>query len=321
MSQLILFQWLKKWAGNFKKENMYYLDTSALRVLSKDLPELKAHPVYISVLGLIEIISRVRHSEQDFTRCKSTLSSILKSGIKVDHRMPDQVLLSGFDLINKKYDFKEFRVDCLNKIIALTQECTSLEDFIKKEKILSEAIKHPLEYFEIYDKSFGENFSQSFDSETKIIREAFDRVKSGLEIDTIVPKEVLNGSFPDFCVWFLDTQELINESATVFALAQRAVSDLTGFGHSAESQDEIYESYNGKTSAFVAAYSRLTMYVHKNGGRPGRNDPLDMAHFLYIGEGSILISNDKKMLQISNEIKCPAYDSSGLKEKFSIRKI
>lgn len=294
---------------------MYYLDTSAIRVIGKDLVRLsQVVKIKISVLGIIEIISRARSSESDYLRCKSTLKTVMDSQLSIDYDMPDKVLLSGFDYINDRCNFKEFRVDCLNSVLKILLDSGDYNTFLTEQKALS--VSHPLEYFEIYDQSFGEGFSESFDKETQIIKEAFRLVKEGKAENQIVPKEIIEGSFQNFCEWFMDEQELINESVTVNGLAQRGMKELAEAGLLVEDVGLIHDSYNGCISAFVSAASRLTMYVHKNGGRPGRNDPLDLAHFLYIKEGDFLVSKDRKMLELSRLISCPCSEPESFRDRF-----
>jgi hypothetical protein len=279
----------------------FYLDTNAIRKIGRNLSDVsKKVPVKVSVLGQIEILSR---ASADFQRCQSQLSIIEKSGIQIDKDMPDKLLLNGFDYVDNLCSFVEDRVPCLDKVIATLINSQNWPEFSDAESKLQ--LSHPFEYFYEYDKDFGVEFNKGFIEETKIIRRAFELAKSG-QAATLMPPEVLSGNFQNFCKWFLDKQELINESVTVNGLAQRAVSELQNFGIKGNhSVGEIHDSYNGKNSAFVGAISRLTMFTHANGGQPGRNDALDLAHLLYIREGDLLVTSDAKMIGLANEIGLP----------------
>lgn len=275
----------------------HYLDTSAVRQFGGKLAELaQKYKFETSMLTIVELLSK-SDEKASYPRCKSQIESLLKSKIPISEDMPDKLILTGFDYASM-FDFQESRTPCLKKIINFLINSEDVESFIKLDS--ESGSSHPLEYWKIFDNTFSKQFDSTFKDDTKMLKMAFQKSKEQGGSKEI-PLEVLEKGFQYFCEWFMDNRADINFAATVNGLAVRAANDLPG-EHSVE---VIYTSYNGKNSAYVDATSRYAMLIHKNGGSPGRNDGLDLAHFLYIKEGYALITNDTKMLQLSEKIGCP----------------
>lgn len=284
----------------------YYLDTSAIRQIGAKLPELaQKTELKASVLGQMELLSRAG-KEESYDRCKAQLHLLSKSGIQIDDNMPEKLTVWSFDYMVERTNFKDKRVPCLKKLVEFLLESSDCDDFKKRDEEAN--FSHPLEFWEIYDDEYGKSFNEAFVADTKMLREVFKDVQSGEKDSPIVPGEILEQGFSSFCGWFMDNKGDVNFAATVNALAHVAANYIS----SPEAVAMIHDSYNGTNSAFVDAMSRLSMYTHMNGGSLGRNDALDLAHFLYVKEGSRLVTADVKMARLSASIGCPVYNPETL---------
>ena len=66
-------------------------------------------------------------------------------------------------------------------------------------------------------------------------------------------------------------------------------------------EEETFDAYNDRLDSFSRALSFAAMELLERGAQPGRNDMLDLAHFLYIPQGTRLATTDRRMRTIASQ--------------------
>lgn len=288
---------------------MYYLDSSSLMTGVNAIPGKTDKYVFTtSVLAIIERLSGAGKDDKSFGRARSVFKMLNESKIQIDWKMPDYYLHSGFDYVNGRFQIVEERTPDLGKILKCLMDSKDRAEFIESEKKLQ--LKFPLEYFEIYDSSFGPNNPEKAKEEIEIVKQAFLLAKEG-KYDSLVPEEVLQQGFAKFSEWFAEQNGVLNDSLTVWSLAQRTAKSC-GLELIDKNISEIYNSYNDKTRVFVTAYSKSSIRNIGAQNLPGRNDPIDLAHLLYLREGMHLVTEDKKMRQVAEAVPVKVFSITEL---------
>lgn len=278
----------------------YYLDSSSLITGVRKLPELKGkYDVLTSALSIIERVSSAGKDDASYGRAKSVIKALSESKYTVDWNMPDYYLHSGFNYLRDNcYGIVEYRIKDLEAILKCLLDSKDRESFLVEEQSLN--LKYPLEYFSHYDSSFGPSDQARMKEQIDIVKEAFKQAEAGTH-NTLVPKEIIAQGFKKFAEWFAEQNGVLNNSLTVWSLAQRTANSLGKNPLTDEVVGEVYKTYNGLIDVFVSAYSIASIKNIGSQNMPGRNDQIDFAHLLYIAKDAALVTEDKKMRVTAEE--------------------
>lgn len=280
-----------------------YLDTSVLRGLGHRSTKALEGKCYTSALALLELLAGVSKDDNSYTRRRAVIVAILNAPpTSVVWELPDTRLLMCFSYVRENCTTQELRIEPLRRILECVRANSNRAAFIRAEQALG--LSFPIEFFEQLDREIGAEFRKSTEKGNSEIRAAFNAQPVD---NNIVPANILNGSFKDFCQWFRDKEKVLNFSTTVFGLARRVVDLAPSLP-----VEKVHDSYNGSIDVFVNAFSFASMTKTANMDLPGRNDALDLAHFLFLADGDALATNDGGMASIAEAIGVPVIGSSGL---------
>jgi hypothetical protein len=272
-----------------------YLDTSAIRGQGGAFDAAGPRAFTASALTFVELLNGIGTDDTSYTRRRSAIRRVIEnSAIRVIWEFPDQRITNCFGELQRAYQFIEKRVPSLQDILRLVQQHEGRGDFLTAEQGAN--VEYHLDYFEHLDNAFGQPFRLATVDGNIQVRSMFDAARS---LDSpVVPSFIRQGSFRDFCLWFRDQQRDLNRAITIAALARRAAVQVDS------SQPDLlvrrfYDTYDGSIDLFVDALSHATMSMMSDMTGPGRNDPIDLAHFLYLSQRAGLVTNDKKLTEIA----------------------
>jgi hypothetical protein len=262
-----------------------YLDTSVLRGLGRRATKVLDQGCCTSALALLELLAGVRKDDKSYARRRAAILAVLDATPKsVIWELPDSRLTTCFALVRKTCTTIEQRIEPLRKLL----DCVRLSPDRTAFAVCAEGLNLPfsIEFFEKLDGEFGVEFRKSTEKGNAEIREAFNRAPAG---GSIIPANIRTASFNEFCIWFRDQAALLNFSITVSGLARRVVEQVPSLPEGA-----VHDSYDGSIDVFVNALSFVSMAMTANMDLPGRNDALDLAHFLFLEKGDTLATDDNK---------------------------
>lgn len=270
----------------------FYLETSTVRALGGKIRNLKDDREYFtSALSLVELLSAAQGSDRSYRAAKQILLAIEERKIPIDWTLPEGKLGNSFDYLLHK----EMRASDLAKIAETLRESDDHASFLKKEQDAN--LKYGLGFLCHYDNSFGIQFTKATIAGNKDIKDTISKQKG----DSIFPQEELDLPIKDFCKLLNSKYFELNKSLSVWAIAgvmatwiEDPVTD--------ETTAKIYNSYNWQTERHIIAYTYYCTEKTGTQDQPGRNDHLDLSHFMYLGWDDILVSNDKDMITLGNTL-------------------
>lgn len=178
----------------------YYADTSSIRKAGRSLASLlQSGRLRTSVLSAIELLNGVTTSEDEFRRRRAGLQTL--NG-RIDGRMPEQVIFSGFQALVDEFDFIEKRLWSLEIILNTLDHADTLADF--RHDLDAATLGFPLDYFASYDQKFESVFGRVVETEAREVRRL-------LSVPTL-PRLIQRGQYPAKCC-----QETLRGSATGFS--------------------------------------------------------------------------------------------------------
>lgn len=291
----------------------YYADTSSIRRAGGGLASLlESGRLRTSVLVAIELLNGITQSEKEFRRRRSGLRTLNRW---MEYRMPEQVIFSGFEALVDEFDFIEKRLESLTFIINTLDQVDSLFDF--RYALEDVMLDYPLAYFTSYDQIFERVFVPGSETELREIRRLFESADvHQVDPTGTIPREVLAGSFKRFCDWLLTDKISLNESLTLMALAKSAAGMVIKTP-SEELINRVYTSYNDIGYPFLKALSVKSTDLMCINSQGQRNDGMDLAHFLYLREGEILVSDDLAQRELAGRIGVRAITLNELRHVLS----
>lgn len=288
----------------------YYADTSSIRKAGRSLASLlQSGELRTSVLAAIELLNGVTTSEDEFRRRRAGLLTL--NGW-IDGRMPEQVIFSCFQSLVDEFDFIEKRLWSLEFILNTLAHADTLADF--RHALAATTLGFPLDYFASYDQKFESVFGRIVEIEAREIRGLFECA----DVPTVdptrtIPSQVLSGNFAEFCDWLLADGTSLNESLTQMALATAAAS-LVIEAPTDELLSRIYHSYNNIGNVYLKAFSVKSIELIRTIAHGRRNDGMDVAHFLYLREGEVLVSEDSAQRELAGRIGVHAITLNELRD-------
>jgi len=273
---------------------MLYLDTSAVRAVGKRLAQLHRPDLCTSALTIVELVAAATSSEAELKRIRPGLEVLLTgSPVSIDWRMPEAFQATSFAWMKENCQMQERRLESLTKLGSLVVSSSSLTEFGERETAAK--LQFPVDYWREFDFLFGKAYVESSRVTGLQLREAFERAKRGEGNIGLLGTAIQDMTYPAFCRWFAKEHSLVNRSATVHALAHRLAADMTSADPPDNLVAAIHDSYDGSIDVFVDAFSWRAMVDHGEGRTPGRNDALDLAHFLAIETNAVLSTGDRIM--------------------------
>ena len=137
----------------------YYLDTVAIRKLTKELTKFK-DICFTSALAITELIAGI--SESDFIQRKAAIRSLLNSKIEVDWRTVIEIVISSFP----RPGYREIAMDDLKVLCVILDQSENKDEFITK----SMHLKHGVEYFIKFDEELRSGFAKAMGNKINGLR-------------------------------------------------------------------------------------------------------------------------------------------------------
>ena len=267
-----------------------------LRRRSRELPRSPLrHVAYTSALALIELIAGARESENQFARRRAAIEGIFRAELPVDWQLPDAKIACAFPRLRQKYDMFETRCGSLEALVTLLRKCNSAQEFSRRADALSLPV--PLRYFEEFDATYGKDTSGD-PVWPKEYRQLF-------EVGA-VPTQFLGlsstASYAEFMRAF--QASAFNEIVMMEALAE-VVAELAGYTD-VRDIEELRKTYDGSIGPYLKALS-YRHFEQAVGRQPGRNDAIDIAHFLYLVPGATLVTTDRSLAQLAVGLEIPCF--------------
>ncbi len=288
----------------------YYADTSAIRAAGGSFASmLESNRLRTSVLTAIELLHGVTKSEDEFRRRRAGLRTL--NGW-IDGRMPEQVIFSSFPALSVEFNFIEKRLGSLANILKALDQTDTLADF--GHALAAATPEFSLDYFASYDQRFESIFGRCTEAGAQEARRLFEgHDASNVDPIGMIPSEVLAGSFADFCHWLLTDAISLNEYLVKMGLAAEA----TNLAIESPSNELIYRvcnSYNGIGYNFLKVLTVKLTTQESTNQDCHRNDGMDVAHFLYLCEGEVLVSEDSAQRELAARIGVRAITLNELRD-------
>lgn len=275
-----------------------YFDTSAIRMKgSSILNTIDSVNSTTSILTAIELISAAAENEKEFQRVRPIFRSFFDGSFEIDWRMPEEKIFSAFSSLNAVFEYQEHRTASLIQYLNVAIKAASNVLFIE----MCEGLKcqYSLRYFVDYDKMFGRQLRESLSDDMKQIKNIFQ--KHGGQPNAFPEDWNVQIDMGYKEMWDLPHMRQVLLYATIYGMVHVALDFCGQVGHEL-AEEEVYDSYNQSIEVFIKAFSWIMDDISKNGRTMGKNDPLDLAHFLYLTPDSVLLTNDGRMRQVAKSI-------------------
>jgi len=261
----------------------YYLDTVAVRRLSKELPKLKGNS-YTSALVILELISGI--NEREFKIRKQVVKNLLESRFPIVWKLPETIKAEAFPII----EIKEKRTLGLLKICFELLRSENLETLI----LTTENEVYNIDFFKEWDNTHSFGFVDATSKGNEELKKIYndERVNNGEAFENYA-KQFVKSLASDFEV---------NNAVTIKGMASNYAAQVSSNGEEV-SEEEVYNSYNHSIDIFLESFSLFS--AKKSGvlGTPAKNDYVDLNHLLYLRSdpNCFIVTDDKMILNIINK--------------------
>ncbi|KQX10980.1 hypothetical protein ASC72_21155 [Flavobacterium sp. Root420] len=258
----------------------YYLDTVAIRKLSRELNGIKDR-CYTSALCIFELISGI--NQKEFSARKKALENLFNSGIQIIWELPEAMKTYAFPLV----EIQESRTPGLKMLSNHLLKSADIDEFISntRDHIYSQ------DFFNELDGIYSSGFITATSRGNQTLKEIFQQIreKDG-EVFEKIAKDYLRSLATD----------PINRQITISAIANNLAAGVRKSGDQIE-VTEVIESYNGSIDVFIDAFSLYTIQKSALFNSPSKNDFVDLHHLLYLGneQKDCIVTDDKMILEIT----------------------
>lgn len=260
----------------------YYLDTVAIRKLSKELSSLNKL-CYTSALCIFEIISGI--SQNEYLARKKAVVNLFASGIPIIWELPEAMKTHAFPIV----EIIEHRTSGLMNISLHLLDSIDFADFASRTK----DELYSLDFFSDLDNVYSAGFINGTNRGNQNLKEIFKHIreKDGEDFEKIA-KEYLKSLVAD----------PINRQITINAIADYLAVHVNKAGDQME-VSELIKTYNGSIDVFIDAFSLFTIQKSALLNSPSKNDFLDLHHLLYLKNDrqDFIVTDDKMILEITSQ--------------------
>lgn len=242
-----------------EKNIEYYIDTSVLKSsIVKIHKSSFKYNFCISGLNLLELFSQI--NIDSYNKIRSNLININKSYVKIDWRLPE-------DIIAKSYGLKIFiqRTKWLKKIY------NSVLGSSDHSKFINNVEKKHLRYIYNYDKIFEETNDELKSEEIKNVVKIFNSIKTQSNIKENYSEFLKQDSAL--------RQFTISNFKNILHLI---IGPLTNTKVGIESANTLIKNYNRKIDVFIYFYTLYKLDKYSKKEFSGRNDFIDLLHITYL---------------------------------------
>ncbi len=274
---------------------MYYLEPNSIMSLSTEWIARNRSRCYTSYLAFLEIVSGI--TKENYTRQRSALTKVVRSRIKVDLRMPQQILAQAFG-INYGYDTRtkpfmntvDFIVysDSYDQVYERTIEKSRYWSLRSLQKADGQVSIPEIEVVKEHQKKLVEQFSPEVLKSYKVL------FRDRKEIDNIGDR----GVFVDLLekTFQLEVQQNAGAALRLFKDKIRGEIDI----------QLLLKNYKGSLDVhfYLHAYRFWKNVILQND--PGVNDSYDTDHLMYVGDKNDKIVTDDGKLYLDLKYLYPS---------------
>lgn len=258
----------------------YYLDTVAVRRLSKELPKLKDNS-YTSALVILELISGI--NEREFNIRKQVIKNLLECGFPIIWKLPETIKAEAFPIL----EIREKRTLGLLRICYELLRSENLETLILK----TENEVYNIDFFKEWDSTHSFGFINATSKGNEELKKIYndERLNNGEAFENYA-KQFVKSLASDF---------ELNNSITVKGMASNYAAQASSNGEKV-SEEEVHNSYNHSIDIFLEYFSLFSAKKSGELGTPAKNDYVDLNHLLYLRDNlnCFIVTDDKMILNI-----------------------
>ncbi|MCY6356214.1 hypothetical protein [Clostridium sp. ZS2-4] len=259
----------------------YYLETNAIRHLSKYLGKLSNECIFTSYLTIFELLSGIVDNKSFIVR-KNILKSVIDSKIEIDWSTLKERLHHAhkIDYFDKEKIIAQIMVD-----IVLESESYEQLDELSEKK----GFQYRIESFQLLDQEISEAG----------INESKENIKSFKESNDKIQKKRIK-------------EELIyDEKIYSYAQLNREIIQMNIIKDMTETsrilKRDLYLKILENYDESLDSYFYVSAYKHSISGILGqiyaKNDTVDIAHLVYVDENTTIVSDDKIFGNLSKDTK------------------
>lgn len=264
------------------KRNFFYniyIDTSALRAMTKKTNRKYSKKYFTSSLTILEILTHFsrKNDQYSYNVMKSCFNFISLNKINIDWLMTEEKFKEALPLIKTK----KIRTGNLKELFLIVVETNSIESFwdeIKKRNLNTD-IQEAIDYDDFLGKSF--NDPQKIKLFYSLISQAFNEGTIG---NYFYKNEATVDNVKTF---FKDLRSEKVEEGKMFLL----YSLLRG--RKPDNISNIFEGYKGQLELFLESFTKHQFLKAKGKNNYKKNDMIDIYHLLYVGSNSKILTNEK----------------------------
>lgn len=301
MGHRTIFQFSSTDAYRITTDRNIYLDTGEIRRRARTLRGTRlAAASYTSSLTMIELLAKIRSSNQEFGLRRAALRAIFGAEIAIDWQMVDQKVYCSFPTLRPKVDVFEGRVAALRSLATMAAGAADRAEF---SRLVRDNCQEQLEYFEKYDEAIAAQYRDSAKALQQIGKSNYDpnspfvaalglpTSASHAEYVKAVQKSVLNR---------IITRGVFAYQACEYE-GTDGKADRARFRH-------FFMEYDGSIDPYLLAFGWRHI-EHAIGRSPGRNDGLDIAHLQFLFPGAILATTDHSLAKLAEAVGIAVYGS------------
>jgi hypothetical protein len=279
-----------------KSKPRYYLDTSSIRSAGSKLGYCRGYSLFTSSWTVIELINGIRSDDKSFQKRSRSLKQLKNQRIVIDWDTLSDKFYSNFTYC-AKLKFDSEISNNLQSLYKLVYRSDDIDNF--RKSLGNILLTYNIDYFEDFDTDLGSSYVQNSIQSNIDIRSSLEREK--MKADSLIPAEILNGNIQDFLQWIYSNPNFNFFSLMAYA-DSKAIIGLLNEYYSAELHEKIWQSYNNNNAIYTKAWFSYFSRELSKMNQPGRNDFADLYHFQYLKNDDILVTEDKKMKEIAQEI-------------------
>lgn len=282
-----------------------YLDTSVLRKAGPRLREVvRRQTATTSLYAIYELLSEVRRDPRSFARRRGALRNIFDARVHIDWQCEEAIIISTFELtapLAASYmKMGRERIEQpIKRLVDLVMDANDLDALQKA--LRASSMEATLRRVEEYDESISSQWMSSISEGHRNSRQILDEINSGVRPK---PPEMEYSTTKEFSELMLGPKRNLNKYISVRALAGRA-SQFIGRWHpegKTISFELLVPSFNGRADIYADALAVWLMTKYGNMGSPGRNDAMDLLHFMYAGSDTTILTEDAGQAEIAKAV-------------------
>lgn len=283
----------------------FYLDTSSIRTAGKNLTAaIEGKAARTSMFTIVELLNGIRKDENNFQRRRGTLKNLITSGIRIDWRLRDTILLSSFGVTTRLAEAYQRNFSPKRRLIGIINLAINSSNVESFRQGLNKDLETELKISEEYDDELSVRFRRASEEGYKKSKKVFDDAQAGLiPRPPSIPPDM---SLKEWSEWWVKDHAVLNRSITISALAEDTHRLLSEYHKNLPTQFSaaaIHDSFNFKLEVFVEAHSVRDILAYGRMNLPERNDGADLENFYYLDKNTVLVTEDEKQKNCATNIK------------------